>query len=278
MKRVMTAVLVVIGLANTLALANTTLVNIDLSGATVGAPIPTAPAGANPVTAYTAFDGYGLPLGTGIVSNVAGIGKAADLTTYSTNDQVGALYLDTSLNIATPKLSLSFDINVLAQAASGYGQTVNSGATPLLFGVRLYSPTTGNWATTFNVSPTSTTGGVLGFRDATSSTLQTFGTYKVGIADHVQIDVDYAAGTANAYLNNSLVYSGYPLRGGVAPNATTSELFMYLNGSAGTSNEVAIGNVTIQSVPLPAAAWGGMILLGGLTAAKGLKRLRRGQA
>src|SRR5215471_10443655 len=100
------------------------LVNIDLSGATIGNPIPTGPSG-NPVTQYGFFGGFGLPLETGLVQNVAGMGKAAVLTTNSTNTAVGSLYLDTSLAVTAPQMQLSFDINILNQAASGYGQTVN---------------------------------------------------------------------------------------------------------------------------------------------------------
>jgi hypothetical protein len=262
----------IVGVSSNTASASV-LVNIDLSGATVGQPIPTAPFGANPVTAYTSFGGFDSPLGTGLVQNVAGIGKAADLKTYNTNDQVGALYLDTSLNIAAPELVLSFDINILNQAATGYGQTVDGGATPLLFGLRLYSSSSAQWATTFNVAPTSTTTGVFGFRDATNSTLQTFGTYTVGTAEHVQLNVDYINGTADAYINGNLAYSGYPLRTGIAPDATTNEMFMYLNGSAGTANEVAIGNVMLQSVPLPASMYMGV----GLLAVLGFGRWYRGR-
>jgi hypothetical protein len=277
MKRVVIAFVltVLMSMISTSVFADSVLVNIDLSGASNGDPIPTAPAGSNPVTAYTTVGGFATAPGTSKVGTVSGIGKAAVLTTDSADAEIGSLYLDTTLGFTVPHVSFSFDLDILSQAASGYEQTVDGGATPLLFGVRLYSPTISDWPVTFNVAPTSTSGGVFGFRNADNTALQTIGTYEVGTAQHVELDVNYAAGTVNAYLNGVSAGAAYPLRGGMTPNATTTEMFMYLNGSNGTSNQVAIGNVVIAAVPLPAAAWAGLALMGVVAGAKGWKGRRR---
>ncbi|MGA2497527.1 MAG: hypothetical protein ABSH20_07285 [Tepidisphaeraceae bacterium] len=52
------------------------------------------------------------------------------------------------------------------------------------------------------------------------------------------------------------------------------------NQNAGPDNYEVSGvmELTATQVPLPAAAWGGIVLLGSLLGAKGLKRLRRQQA
>ena len=55
-------------------------------------------------------------------------------------------YLDTSLNVHAPEVSLSFDLNVVSQAAGGYGQTKalsGVGDVPILYGVRISVAETG---------------------------------------------------------------------------------------------------------------------------------------
>jgi hypothetical protein len=180
------------------------------------------------------------------------------LKSDSTNGEVGALYLDTGLNVQAQSVSLSFDIDAISQAATGYGQTklVNGVDTPILFGVRIFGG--GAWAASFQLAPTSDTTGLFGFRSPDNTSLTTFGTYNTNTLYHVKIDVDYLNNAASAYINGNLAISNFALGGGANANATTSEIFAYLNGAPGSANEVLISATT----PLPNSAWMGLGLLG----------------
>ena len=115
-----------LGISTLSVLANSTPINIDYNIARVGGYT------SDPLTPAFGWPYPHAGMGTAIVTT-----NSADLKTDQTNAEVGALYLDTSLNTQAPAVSLSFDINVLAQAASGYGQTktISGVATPILFGV-----------------------------------------------------------------------------------------------------------------------------------------------
>src|SRR5690348_9255069 len=67
-------------------------------------------------------------MGTAVVN-----GNSATLT--SNNDQVGAVWMDTSLSTHANFVTLKFDLNILSQAASGYGQ--DFGGAQTLGGVRI---------------------------------------------------------------------------------------------------------------------------------------------
>jgi hypothetical protein len=192
------------------------------------------------------------------------VGSSADLKTDPSNAVTGAMYLDTGSNTQATTVSLSFDVDVLSQAASGYDQTktIAGNDSPILFGVRIAEA--GNWAASFQLSPTSATTGVFGMRDANNSSLTTFGSsYTVGDVNHVQIDANYTTGTANVSLNGTQVLTNYALWTGPQANPTTSEIFAYLNGTSnGTSNEVLIGDAL--PTPLPRSAWMGLVLMGGV--------------
>ena len=192
-------------------------------------------------------------MGTAVVTS-----QSADLKTDSSNAEVGALYLDTSLNVHSPEVSLSFDLNVVSQAASGYGQTKSTpgGNVPILYGVRIFGG--GDWAASFQLSPTSETMGQFGFRSADNNSFIELGTYDTNTLYHIKLDVDYANNLASASINGITSPTTVGLGGGANANATTNEIFTYLNGSLGSANEVQIAATT----PLPRTAWMGLGVLG----------------
>jgi hypothetical protein len=199
----------------------------------------------------------------------AGMGTATrtansvDLATDPTNAEVGALYLDTGLHTVAQTVSLSFDVDVKSQAAGGYGQskTVGGNAMPILGGVRI--GTDNGWATSFQLAPTSATGGVFGLRDQGNLSLTTLGNYTVNSIDHIQIDANYDTGTADVYLNGTLALGGYHFWAAGHGNTTTNEIFTYLNGTTeGTSNEIALGDFLPAATPLPSSVWMGIVLFG----------------
>lgn len=206
-------------------------------------------------------------MGTAVVN-----GNSATLT--SNNDQVGAVWMDTNgLNSHANFVSLKFDLNILSQAASGYGQAFNGAGT--LGGVRIVQ--NGIFAESLQFMPTDTTSGTFAFRNFDGSAVQTIGNYTTNTLYHIQLDADYTSGTANAYINGILANTvPYPLRAGTGPGGLTSEIFVYLNGASGQGvhNSFTIGD-TAQT-PLPSTASAGILCLGVL----GLGRVvrRRGTA
>ena len=195
---------------------------------------------------------------------------SADLKTDSTKGEVGALYLDTGVNVHSPQVSLSFDLSVISQAATGYGQTKMSagGLVPILYGVRVYGG--GAWAASFQLAPTSDTTGMFGFRSTDNASFIELGTYDTNTLYHIKLDVDYASNRASATINGTTSPTTVELPGGINPDATTSEIFTYLNGVQGSQNEVVIAATT----PLPTSAWMGLGVLGLLGVGRAVRRGR----
>lgn len=220
---------------------------------------------------YNTFGGYsganpsGISPPTAAEGTVSSTSLSATLTTNSSNGEVGALYMDTGLSTTANFLSLKFDIDILAQAAGGYGQSFGSGQT--LGGVRIYQNP--DWAVSFQFMPTSATNGYFGFRNEASTSVVNLGSYTVGTTYHVRIDVDYVNNLASGYINGNLAGTS-PLRTGNAAGGTTSEIFVYLNGASGSANSIRIS----ETAPAPAASapaldlWA-LSLLSMLTAALG---------
>jgi hypothetical protein len=263
------------------------VMNVTFDSDTIGSA-PLTGASGSPITQIGALGGYTATaysspptaaMGTILVDNVAGMSKAAVLTTNSTNGAIGALFMDTGLSMVSSQLGVKFDIGVLAAptAATAQAPYYLNGTTDtagVLFGVRAYANTVGAWAFSFAVAPTSETGGVFALRDITNTQLTTFGSYVEGQKYNIALSADYSLGTLNAYVDGVLGYSGYPLRtGAVGGPTSTSELFIYFNGESGSANQVAIDNIQVYNtaapVPVPAAVW----LLGtGLVGLIGIRR------
>ena len=224
---------------------------INLSYNTFGGYSSTNPSGVSPPTAAE-----------GTVSSTS---QSASLTTNSSNDQVGALYMDTILNTTANALTLKFDIEILAQAATGYAQ--NFGGSQTLGGVRIYqSPA---WAVSFQLMPTSATTGYFGFRNEANTSVVNLGSYTVGTTHHIRIDVDYVNNLASGYINGSLAGTS-PLRTGNVAGGTTSEIFVYLNGATGSANAIRISETALAPpAAVPALNLWALSLLSMLTAALG---------
>jgi len=282
-------VVVLAVLALALSASADTFMNVTFGGDTIGS----APATGTPITQIGALGGYTATAynspptadnGTILVDNVAGMSKAAVLTTNRTNGEVGALFMDTGLGMVSSRLNVTFDIAVLSAPTAATAQApyhLNGSATDtagVLFGVRAYASTVGQWAFSFAVAPTSATGGVFALRDITNTQLTTFGSYVEGQKYSIALYADYSKGTVDAYVDGVLGFSGYPLRTGVvAAPTSTSELFMYFNGQSGEANQVAVDNILVSdtAVPEPLTMLGVIAGVGGVA---GYIRKRKVQA
>ena len=254
----------------------TQFMNITFDDDTVGSAPKTSVAG-TPITTVQGIGGYSAAgydsppsstnNGTIVVNNVAGMSNGAVMTTNSANNTLGALWMDTGFTQVSSQLSLKFDISVLAsptvltvQPKYLDGSTTQAG---ILFGINDF----GSYGTNpvgfmFAVAPTSDTGGVFAFRNYFNrDQLTSFGEYVEGQTYSIAISADYATGKADAYINGSLVLSDYMFwNSGIAVPATTNEIFMYLNGQSGYSNQVAIDNIQAFTTTVPEPTT--MLLLG----------------
>jgi hypothetical protein len=257
--------------------------DITFDGDTVGSAPSTGSGLVFPITAVQAIGGYNtdsLPLsdpgyqnpptadcGTILVGNVAGMNKAAVMTTVSTNGEMGALWMDTGFGKTSSQLSMKFDISILAAPTSATVQTKYLNGTQdqagILFGMNTY--TSNGWGLRFAAAPTSADGGVFAFRSPDNSRLMTFGNYTEGQKYSLTFVEDYTTGTVDAYIDGALAVSGYKFwNTGVAAPVNTSEFFMFLNGERGYSNGVAIDNIQAfdSAIPEPVTMLGVFLAIG----------------
>ena len=216
---------------------------------------------------YTTFGGN-TPTTEGPLTPAMGTAVATDHSAVLTtnNAEVGAVWMDTAVNTQANSVTLDFDINVLAQAAPGPGQYGQDfGGAQTLAGVRIAQ--SGVFAESFQLMPTSATTGTFAFRNATNTGVQTLGSYNTNTTYHITLEADYVNGVANAYINGVLAFGGYPLRPGTAVGGTTSEIFVYLNGTDGVHN-----SIQISSAPLPTSAAASFSGLGALAFARSIRR------
>jgi hypothetical protein len=210
---------------------------------------------------YTTFGGYSATAysspPTPDMGTVTTNGLSATLTTSTSDAAIGSLWMDTGLNTTASFLTLDFYVNVLSQAPSGYAQ--NFGGAQTLAGMRIWDATVNNWAYSLQLMPTSTTTGYFAFRNAANDGVESIATYSTNTLYHVRLESDYASGKANAYINGSLAYSGYPLRGVTHAGDLTGENFFYMNGVAGANNSIYIADPS--AVPLPSTASAGLVSL-----------------
>ena len=285
-----------VGATAAAARASSQFMNINFDADTIGAAPSTGPAG-TPITKVQAIGGYNsdpLPIsdpgyqspptadcGTIAVGNVAGMSKAAVMTTNSTDGEMGALWMDTGFAVTSSQLTLGFSLNVLSAPAPVYDvqpKYLNNTAdrAGILFGINTFGSA---GRLMFAVAPTSDTGGVFALRSPDNTQLITFGNYVNGQAYDITLSADFTTNKVDTYINGVETMSGFQfLAGGPSATSTTSEVFMFLNGQQGYSNQVAIDNIAASptAVPLPAAAWAGMTLLGGLASFR-VFRSRRAQ-
>jgi len=260
--------------------------NINFDGDTVGNPPATNTTITYPITQPYSIGGYSDSTtnpygdspptaddGTVLVGNPDGMSKAAVLTSNSSNDQEGAVYLDTEYSVTTQTLQVSFDVDVLNAPPAATIQTkiLNGGPSSvgILLGVNNFQ--SGNSGFDFAIAPTSGTGGIFGIRTADNTGLTSFFSYTDNSVNHVELDANYSTGTVDAYVNGTLEESGDPMQSGIVPNANPDETFIYLNAEPGYANSVAIDNIQ-ASVPEPAS-----LSLLGIGALALLRRRRRAQ-
>ncbi len=118
----------------------------------------------------------------------------------------------------------------------------------MIFGINEFS-TSGSSVVSFATVPTSGTGGVFALRNPDNSEMDSFFSYTNGDTHHIDLVGDYSDQTIDAYVDGVLEVSDSPMRNGKSSN-TLSETFLFVNGETGTSNSVAIDNLTV-SVPEP---------------------------
>jgi hypothetical protein len=269
--------------------------NITFDGDSLGAAPSTGVAG-SPITTVQAIGGYNTSptptwdpgyqspptadCGTIAVGNVAGMNKGAVMTTDAANGEMGALWMDTGFAKTSSQLSLSFDINVLAAPANVTVQPklLNNTADTvgILFGINNFGSFGPNGkAFMFAAAPTSATGGVFAIRSPDNTRLMTFGDYVNGQTYNITLAADYTTGVANEYINGSLVGTAPFWAAGVAAPSTTNELFMFLNGQSGYSNQVAIDNIQAFDTLTPEPATMALLAIGSIA---GLLRRRAHKA
>jgi hypothetical protein len=263
--------LLVAGLATPLmmatgAFADAPFMNIAFDGDPIGQPPATNTTTTLPITQPYSLGGYG-PLttnpygdspptpsdGTVLVENT-GTMTAAVLTSNSTNDQEGAVYMDTQYSVLSQFVQESFDLEILNQPPAATIQPVTLNGGPdvggIIFGVNNFQA--GNPGFDFDVVPTGASNGVFGIRTADGNGVTSFFNYSDNTVYHIQLDADYSADTVDAYVNGNLEETGDPMRSGVVANANPDETFIYLNAEPGYANSVAIDNIQ-ASVPEPAS-------------------------
>jgi hypothetical protein len=274
MKRLMSVLCVAaaLGLTSTMVRADIQFLDQNFNSDTVGSAPAVGPSGPV-ITTPGSLGGYSSvnpngdsppdssTEGTILVQNPQ---NQAVFNSVASNSETGALYMDTGFNVASEQMTLAFDIDVLTAPSimttdNSQPMTINgdpSDIAGILFGARIYNSDNGQWAFSVAVVPTSADGGVFALRNVDNTNLTTFGSYTNGQDNRVTVVADYAAGTANAYVNGVLGTSAYPLRGGIDNTATSNELFMYMNGeNAGSGNSVAVDNIAgFDFANAPAAA------------------------
>jgi hypothetical protein len=250
--------------------------NITFDGDAEGAQ-PSTAAPANPVLKPYAIGGYdptyqsppSAASGTIIVNDVGGMNNAAVLTTNSSNNELGALWLDTAFSQASQQVTLSFDVNILAAPTGATVQPKTLDGGPGTAGILLGMNTFGSaQGTRFAAAPTSATGGVFAIRTPDNLGLQSFFNYTEGQTYHIDLVSNYNTGLVSTYVDG--VFTGDKSFASLpAVGVTTQEFFFHLNGEGGFANSIAIDNV-VAAVPEPT----GIALLG-LGAGAMLLRRRR---
>ena len=167
------------------------------------------------------------------------------------------LWMDTSFSMPSNQMSLKFDINVLAAPTTATVQPKLLNNTTdqagIFFGINTY--TTNGWAFRFAVAPTSETGGVFAFRNATNDRLITFGNYVEGQTYNLTLAANYATGTVDAYINDVPAISDFPFwASGASTTPTTGEIFMHLNGESGYSNQLPSTTFRLSTTSFPSRA------------------------
>jgi hypothetical protein len=164
----------------------------------------------------------------------------------TTQGGIGALYVDTQFSTTGSKVDVAFDVVIVDAPSSGVPQGGQA------FVIQTFG--TGGRVFRFAASPTGATGGTFGLRNNTDGALVTIGSYNEGTAYHVELQIDFATQTLDAFLDGALVADNFAL---VSATTNILEHFIFLNGVEGQTNRVAfdnlvtIGDVRAFTVPEP---------------------------
>ncbi len=219
---------------------------------TVGQPVPTTAPATDPQPQQTVYATGGFPddmtyTGTDTVQNVGGLNHAAEMVTNQSG--TGSNYIDTQFLAAGSMFDISFDLYIGTTPSTGLPQGADGAPNGQAFALNVFD-LNANRVMRFAVSPTSATGGNLGFRtNDDAGDLTTFGTYTNGNTYHLEFQMDYGTNTANVLLNNNLVLADAPLSS--TGNSGLSELFFFQNGVEGVTNDIALDNIETSAVPEP---------------------------
>ena len=165
----------------------------------------------------------------------------------TTQAGTGALWIDTSMGLSGPTLSLSFDIDVVTTPAAGLPQGGVGAPNGQAFAINVFGLDSVR-ILRFAVSPTSATGGDFGYRlPGDAGDLVSFGSYTDGETHHVDINADFSTSLMNISLDGIQVVTGAAL---VNPGTGVLEVFMFQNGVDGQANQVALDNIVV-TVPEP---------------------------
>lgn len=239
-------------------------VNMNFDSQNVGEQITTTtPSAPSPVINAYATGGFpdvGPYTGTNTVVSPLGLAKAVLMSTSQAG--IGANWMDTQFLASGDKISLDFDIRMVAQAASGYPQV--GGPNSLngqLFAIQAFALDT-NRVWRFAATPTSATTGEFGMRNNTDGDLISIGAYNVGDDHHVSILANYLTNTVDVSVSGVGTLTNLPFVTAQPLNGGMSEFFFFQNGLDGSDNQVALDNIVGATVPEPAslAIWSGLIV------------------
>jgi hypothetical protein len=189
------------------------------------------------------------PYGTILVGDVAGMSKAAVLTTNPNIGGYANVWHFNGINdVNTNQIGLKFDIAVMASPATltQVGPyNLNGTSVYRLCALSLYEGRSQAYRSIL-VIPTSETGGVFGYSN--SGIVTTFGSYVEGQKHTIAVTEDYTTGLASAYVDGVLGLSNFVTGRPLLPlGGWTREMYITMNGEAGYENQVAFDNFEAYS-------------------------------
>jgi hypothetical protein len=249
------------------------ITDFNFDSDTLGQPVPTTAPGTDPQPQQTVYATGGEQddatyTGSVTVQNVGGLNHAAEMV--SNQGTTGSNYIDTQFLAPGSMFDISFDIYIGTTPSTGLPQSADGAPNGQAFALNVFDLNE-NRVMRFAVSPTSGTGGNLGFRlPGDAGDLTTFGTYTNGNTYHVEFQMNYETNTADVLLNNSLVLADAPLVS--TGNSGLSELFFFQNGVEGVTNDIALDNIETSAVPEPGTWIAGALTAAALVALRGKRR------
>jgi hypothetical protein len=210
------------------------------------------PNGSPPPTTFPSTDSYpqhdiyatggfpdigGSPTGTVTVQDAGTMSHAAVMTTAQAG--TGSLYIDTQFHTSGTKVSMSFDLAILAMPATGLPQGTVTAPNGQGFIIQAFGNTSSGVDRVFRFAATPE--GNFGLRNNTDGDLIIIGSYVLGQTYHVQIDTDFSTHTLDAYIDDVLVADNFDFINSTASDY--EEYFIFQNGVDNVDNSAAIDNI-----------------------------------